>query len=228
MKQSVETEQYHIMRFNILENALDELLFACSCLEGFLDCLCEEIRGAKNNILPGIIYAKLAKDGLLKVSLCHLFSGCELLFKSALFYKDKKLILMKPDEDAITDKRFAVGDFKSIKFDEATIRIKDSLGYDYTRGSQKSIHLFQLKAVRNKIEHFAVMLPISDVLNLWFSSWQELSEFCNLVILPYLSKENLEDMYASVCKYFLHAFDFYKQLIDESNTQNIFDFKIEI
>lgn len=224
-------DAHMIMRFSLLENAIGELFSAFSNLDGFLDCLCEEIRDAKDGTFPGELYLKSAKDSFLKDSISHLFSGCELMFKSALYYttNEKNSIIVKKQKNKITDEQFEKGEFKSILFHVAAEEIDSLFKVNYYKeGNPKSVNLFLLKNIRNSIEHSSVKMHINTAITLWFSAWQELSAFCDFLMLPVLKRQNQIENYHELCKEYLRLIDFYKRLDKEAKVQDTFDFQIEI
>jgi hypothetical protein len=108
----------------------------------------------------------------LKYAIVHLWSGIELILKKRLMNEHWSLIfrdINKAKMDCLQ-----TGDFVSVYYDDAVIRLKDICGVDITE--YKSI-LTKIKEDRNRIEHFEISLSKEAAVSNLIKSWSFILDF---------------------------------------------------
>lgn len=106
-----------------------------------------------------------------KTSIISYFSALELLFKARLFKEHWSFILQNIDDKKANTNNFKNGDFLTVSFDVAALRIQNLL-QDLDSGYEK--HFEDLRKFRNQLVHFDCVEPknpnlsISNISKTWY------------------------------------------------------------
>lgn len=115
----------------------------CTLAENALDYL----------ILSGEQFAQ-GGERMLKHALANVGDGVELLVKARLERDDWSLVFSAPGK--ATRERYESGEFVSVRFDQATERLRDSCSFELT--PDETGLLGELRQVRNRVRHFRLKL----------------------------------------------------------------------
>jgi len=121
------------IEFKLLENALDYVLSAAENAQ----------KGTPRN---------------LKYSILHLTAGVELLLKARL--EKEHWSLLFSDVDKANQTSLRIGDFKSVEFEVACLRLMKIANVILRSDEIKSLK--KLREVRNKIQHFAIDIDVEQ------------------------------------------------------------------
>jgi hypothetical protein len=137
------------LHFALLENGLD-----------FLRSAFERLSFATSSDMVAPDSETTEKEHL-KYAVLHLAAGVELILKDRLRQKDWKLIVKKPHK--VTDAMYEAGDFQSIDLTECVRALRVECNIVLT--SDDNDALKQLKYIRNKLEHFTVIVSRKTVVD---------------------------------------------------------------
>ena len=142
------------MEINLLENAFDYILDAVQQLQGK--------RPSKKRIKYGIV---------------HLWSGIELLLKKRLLEEHWSLIFR--DINKADKKALETGEFTSVYFDDAIVRLNKICGVDL---GQYKDPLNKIREDRNRLEHFQITLSRSEAISNLVKAWGFILDFTSIHI----------------------------------------------
>lgn len=117
-----------------------------------------------------------AKDDArsLKYAVLHVAAAAELLLKARLEREHWSLLFS--DAGKADQKRFAIGDFRSVDFEDAIDRLERIA--DVTIGKQEKEHLRKLRDVRNRLQHFAASVGKEEAVSLLVNTCGFCLDFC--------------------------------------------------
>jgi len=147
------------MKFELLDNALDFILTAIEHAE-------------QDNVRS------------LKYSLLHFVSGVELILKERL--RKEHWTLLFSNVDKATQESMKSGDFKSIDFNEAMIRVKNICSFNFGRWDNI---LRSLRDKRNKLEHFQFSGTKEEVISNLVQGWSFVLDFIHDQLSDGLTEE---------------------------------------
>jgi len=110
-------------------------------------------------VLSAAEYAKFRSPRSWKYSILHLVAGIELLIKSRL--QNEHWSLLFQNVDRASEDELESGRFISVDFNTACNRLKNIAGIDIAKSDL--IYLEQLRDIRNRIQHFAIDIDITQV-----------------------------------------------------------------
>ena len=136
------------MRSNLVDNALD-----------FVERAAAELWSEE-----------LDDEQQLKYSTVHLFQGAELVFKTRLMEEGPEQILTDPSN--YDEASFNRGDFRSVGFKRACVRLEEDLGVEIPTAAKEAIG--DLGNLRNRYTHFVCDEPRELVLAVQLRAWHYL------------------------------------------------------
>jgi hypothetical protein len=137
------------IKISLLENALDYILDAVQQLQSS--------RPSKKRIKYGIV---------------HLWSGIELLLKKRLM--DEHWSLIFRDTNKADRKALESGEFVSVNFDDALVRLKNICNVDLANYKEA---LNKIREDRNRLEHFQIVLSKLEVVSNLAKAWSFILDF---------------------------------------------------
>ncbi len=137
------------LSFTLIENALDYTLSAAE------HARCDDRRS-------------------LKYALLHLASAVELVLKARL--EEEHWSLLFADVDKANEDDLKSGDFRSVDFDAAVGRLSGVAAICIPREDMR--HLQYLRKLRNRAQHFAIVVPREEVVSVLARGCNFIMEFC--------------------------------------------------
>ena len=119
---------------------------------------------------------RMAKDGdprMTKHALATLADGVELLLKARLELRDWCLIFK--DVDQASRPKYENGDFQSVTFDQAILRLKNLCSVEIPAKHLSVVS--QLRQLRNRVRHFAVTTEREEAVSLLAKTFSFAIEF---------------------------------------------------
>jgi hypothetical protein len=112
----------------------------------------------------------LSKEQESKYSTVHLYEGVELILKARLMREHWSLILTNPDR--FGGAPLESGDFISVGFDQALVRLSKLYGVSLTKSQETAFN--ELRKLRNRYVHFACTETRESVVGVQLRAWHEL------------------------------------------------------
>lgn len=131
---------------------------------------------AENALDYLILAGEQAKEGsprMTKHALATLADGIELLLKARLELRDWCLIFK--DVDQASRSKYESGDFQSVTFDQAIVRLKNLCSVEISPKHRPVID--ELRQLRNRVRHFAVTVDRQEAVSLIAKTFSFAIEF---------------------------------------------------
>ena len=110
----------------------------------------------------------------LKYAVLHVAAATELLLKARLEREHWSLLFA--DVGRADQRKFVVGDFRSVDSEDAIARLESIAGV--TLGTSEKEHLRRLRDVRNRLQHFAVSMGKEEAVSLLVATCGFCLDFC--------------------------------------------------
>lgn len=161
-------------KISLLENAVDELDSVRCELEAYIDWKKTE------NVDPRQIQYAL-KRVVKNISSCS-----ELLIKYRLYEEHWAFIFQDVNKASV--EKLGTGSFSSVRYEDAIERLKNLCSIKKSMETLSKLH-----QVRNRLEHFEVIIQFAELKKLIIGSIEELAEFCAYHILTIMKDDEAQE-----------------------------------